>query len=333
VQLDHPLAAFWAAAIAAAVSFILLGWLLRSGLAWKLALDHPNERSLHERPTPRIGGIGIILGILACWGFLSAVPAVLLGCVLGLAAVSYADDRLGVPVPLRFAAHMGAAAIWALSLLPGGQPGVMLVLVLAIGWSINLYNFMDGSDGLAGGMAVIGFSSLAVVAMRTGHPGLAALCASVAAAAVGFLAYNFPPARLFMGDVGSVPLGFLAGAIGSLGWQQGAWPWWLPALVFAPFLLDASVTLGRRLVRGERVWQAHRDHYYQRLVRMGWSHRRTALAEYALMIGLGTVAAALVGANAHGQALGLAVVTCVLIALMVAVDSRWKRYQEHPGRP
>jgi UDP-N-acetylmuramyl pentapeptide phosphotransferase/UDP-N-acetylglucosamine-1-phosphate transferase len=99
------------------------------------------------------------------------------------------------------------------------------------------------------------------------------VCAGVAAAAAGFLCFNFHPARIFMGDVGSVPLGFTAGALGLVGWRSGAWPLWFPLLVFAPFILDATVTLLRRALRGEKVWQAHRSHYYQRMVQMGLGHR------------------------------------------------------------
>lgn len=144
---------------------------------------------------------------------------------------------------------------------------------------------MDGADGLAGGMAVIGFGTLALLAWMGGAVMLAAHCAAIALAALAFLRFNFPPARLFMGDVGSIPLGFLAAASGILGTLHQVWHWSLPLLVFSPFIVDASATLLARLRRGERIWRAHRTHYYQRLVRGGWSHRRLAYAEYALMSG------------------------------------------------
>src|SRR5207344_2645488 len=123
-----------------------------------------------------------------------------------------------------------------------------------------------------------------------GNVEIEVLAWSISAAAAGFLIFNFPPAKIFMGDVGSIPLGFLAGAIGVTGWQQGLWPLWFPLVVFAPFIVDATVTLARRVLRGEAVWQAHRSHYYQRIILTGWSHRRTALAEYALMAGGGCLA-------------------------------------------
>src|SRR5690606_10611586 len=139
-----------------------------------------------------------------------------------------------------------------------------------------LYNFMDGSDGLAGGMAVIGFGAGGAAAWLAGDAALPPGHLCVAAAAAASLVFNRPPPRTFLGGAGSVPLAFLAAALGSFGWRAGCWPAWFPVLVFAPFVIDATLTLARRIARRERIWQAHRDHYYQRLVRMGWGHRRTA---------------------------------------------------------
>jgi UDP-N-acetylmuramyl pentapeptide phosphotransferase/UDP-N-acetylglucosamine-1-phosphate transferase len=292
-----------------------------------LALDRPNERSLHAAPRPRIGGLGIAVGVLLGFVLVPALPTYVVPCYLGLASISFLDDRLGVAVTLRLSAHFAAAGVWVVAAMAGQGLAMTLLLVFCIVWATNLYNFMDGSDGLAGGMTVIGFSFLAVAAWQTGHPDLAALCASVAGAGLGFLAYNFPPARLFMGDVGSVPLGFLAGAIGCWGSYEGAWPPWLPALVFAPFLADASVTLARRMFRGERVWHAHRDHYYQRLIRMGWSHRRTALVEYAIMFGLGLLGVRLCSASEFDRLIGLAFASLLLASLMALVDRKWVRFQ------
>jgi UDP-N-acetylmuramyl pentapeptide phosphotransferase/UDP-N-acetylglucosamine-1-phosphate transferase len=200
------------------------------------------------------------------------------------------------------------------------------VLWLAIAWTTNLYNFMDGSDGLAGGMAVIGFGTYASAAWIGGNVEFELLAWSIAAAAAGFLIFNFPPAKIFMGDVGSIPLGFLAGALGVAGWQRELWPLWFPLVVFAPFIVDASVTLVRRVLRGERVWEAHRQHYYQRLILSGWSHRRTAVSEYGLMLLCG--AAALTGLQQPpaGQfALDFALALAI-VAAMWAVDRRWKRF-------
>ena len=161
---------------------------------------------------------------------------------------------------------------------------------------------MDGSDGLAGGMALIGFGAYAVAAQLAGDQPLAVLSLALCAASAAFLLYNFHPARIFMGDVGSVPLGFLAGALGLAGWANDVWPLWFPLLVFAPFMCDATLTLLKRLLRRERVWQAHREHYYQRLVRMGFGHRGTAWIEYAAMLGCALAALAARAAEPWVQA-------------------------------
>ncbi len=161
---------------------------------------------------------------------------------------------------------------------------MLLLGTLAVVWMTNLYNFMDGADGLAGGMAAIGFGALALAALLGGAPELAAFCAAIAAVALAFLRFNFPPAQIFMGDTGSIPLGFLAATLGIFGMQQNLWPWPFPLLVFLPFIADASVTLFRRALRGEKIWQAHRSHYYQRVVLLGASHRQLALVAYVLML-------------------------------------------------
>jgi UDP-N-acetylmuramyl pentapeptide phosphotransferase/UDP-N-acetylglucosamine-1-phosphate transferase len=128
-----------------------------------------------------------------------------------------------------------------------------------------------------------------------------------------------------MGDAGSIPLGFLAGALGLQGWHQGLWPLWFPLAVFAPFIADASVTLLRRLLRRERVWQAHRSHYYQRVILLGWSHRRTALAEYGLMAASGAAALLAVHSVPVVQLLALGALLCVYLAAGWVVDVRWQR--------
>jgi UDP-N-acetylmuramyl pentapeptide phosphotransferase/UDP-N-acetylglucosamine-1-phosphate transferase len=187
----------------------------------------------------------------------------------------------------------------------------------------NLYNFMDGSDGLAGGMAAFGFSSLALAAWLSDALGLAVFCASVAAAALAFLRFNFPLARVFMGDAGSIPLGFLAATLGILGVLQNLWPMLFPLLVFSPFIVDASLTLLRRGIAREKVWQAHRSHYYQRLVRMGWSHRRLALGEYALMAASGVSGIAIVIQPNWQAGMVAAWLVCYAI-LAIIIDRRWK---------
>ncbi len=184
-------------------------------------------------------------------------------------------------------------------------------------WMTNLYNFMDGANGLAGGMTVIGFSALAAAA---DNPLLA--CAA-AGAGLGFLFFNFDPARVFLGDSGSIPLGFLAGALCFAGVVSGQWPLWFPLLVFAPFVIDATATLLKRMMRREKIWAAHRQHYYQRLIRMGWSHRRLATAEYLLMAVCGGWALLLLPVSPMMQAFGVALCIGVHLGLMAWIDLRW----------
>ena len=289
-------------------------------------MDEPNHRSLHRAPTPRIGGLGILAGVLASLTFLN--PELWLAAALGfaLAALSFLDDRSGVPILIRFSAHFAAAAIWVENL--GAWPPLwFLTAVLLLVWMTNLYNFMDGADGLAGGMAVTGFSAYAAGAWLGGQGEFALFCATVAAASLGFLRFNFPPAQIFMGDVGSIALGFLAGALGLLGWRLGLWPAWFPLLVFSPFVVDATLTLLRRVLSGERFWQAHSEHYYQRLLRLGWRQRRMALTEYALMIVSAASALCLTHADAVLQVSVLAIWLLAYGALAWRIDTAWRRQE------
>ena len=309
-----PFAAFLAC-------WLTLAWLLRRGTS--LPMDHPNERSLHVSPTPRIGGLGIMAGVLVAsvWLADGALLPVMLAA-FALAAISLLDDMRGLPVALRFLAHFIAAAACLLAL--GLTCWTLLAGTLAAVWMTNLYNFMDGSDGLAGGMAVIGFGALALAAWMGDAHGLAVFCAAIAAAALAFLRFNFPPARVFMGDAGSIPLGFMAAALGIFGARQNVWPWLFPLLVFSPFIVDASVTLARRGLRGEKIWQAHRSHYYQRAVLLGASHRQLALAAYALMLAVAALAFVwLILPLSAVWVLILSATTYLLI--FRAIDWRWHR--------
>jgi UDP-N-acetylmuramyl pentapeptide phosphotransferase/UDP-N-acetylglucosamine-1-phosphate transferase len=231
---------------------------------------------------------------------------------------------------VRLIAHLAAAAVLVGNTLWPGDPLSVVLLIIAIAWITNLYNFMDGSDGLAGGMAVIGFGTYAMAAYAAGDATLAALCVALAAAAAAFLTHNFPPARIFLGDAGSIPLGFLAAALGIVGWHGDLWPLWFPALVFGPFIGDATVTLLRRLFRGERVWQAHKDHYYQRLVRMGFGHRGTAVVGYLVMAACGAMA--LFGRTQPLiiQVFAFLSAAAGLAVIAAWVDLRWARYTAAP---
>ena len=249
-------------------------------------LDHPNERSLHQRPVPRVGGIGVAAGIAVSVPFVSQVEwwPLWLGAVI-LVGISFLDDIIGLPIIGRLLVHFVVAGGAAAGLLLNHTGvGWVLLAVVAIVWMTNLYNFMDGMDGLAGGMALFGFGFYALAGVLSGHLPFAVTNAAIAAAAGAFLLFNFHPARIFMGDAGSTLLGFLAACLGLVGWQLGIWTLWFPGLVFSPFIVDATVTLARRILRGEKIWRPHREHYYQRLVLSGWGHRRTVLAEYGVMV-------------------------------------------------
>jgi UDP-N-acetylmuramyl pentapeptide phosphotransferase/UDP-N-acetylglucosamine-1-phosphate transferase len=308
----------WLLALAApaAITLLVIAVLRRTRWAARLA-DHPNERSLHTRPTPRLGGLAIMVAALPVAAFLAPALASAWALAACLALVSLADDFRSLPIAVRLPAHFTAAAIVLVVLAPPAFPLAAVGLcVLAIAWMTNLYNFMDGADGLAGGMSVIGFAAYALAAHAGGAMGLALGSAALASAALGFLVLNFPPARVFMGDAGSIPLGFLAAALGLQGLWAGAWPAWFPVLVFSPFIVDASVTIARRLARGERVWIAHRQHAYQRLVLSGWSARRLALAAYGVMLGASASAlAARAGSEATRYA--ILVVWCGLYAVAI----------------
>jgi len=298
----------------------------------KFALDQPNARSLHQHPVPRTGGIGVLLGGAVALGFGAAELWLPLALALGLAAFSFADDVHGMPTATRLLAHLAAAALLAWYLLSPMDPAQLAVLVVAVVWITNLYNFMDGADGLAAGMAAVGFGVYAAAALMSGHAPLGAACLALAAASAAFLLHNFHPARIFLGDVGSIPLGFLAAGLGLQGWRDDLWQLWFPVLVFGPFIGDATVTLVRRLARGERIWQAHLDHYYQRMVRMGLGHRRTAWVAYLAMLACGI--AALLGRvqPPPGQAAAFAAASILLAVAAAWVDVRWSRFVRDAGK-
>lgn len=306
--------------VAFVVAYLMLHWMLASGSRW-LPLDHPNARSLHVNPIPRVGGLAIMAGILAAMTvtFSLWIPVLLSVVYMG---VSLLDDIKGLGVMPRLLIHIAVAALYLAWAVPHMPPLLWGILLLALVWGVNLYNFMDGSDGLAGGMAFFGFGSLAIAAQLAGALDVALASASVAMAALAFLRFNFHPAMVFMGDVGSIPLGFLAGAISILGWQSGLWSAAFPFVVFSPFLVDATATLTRRLLRGEKVWQAHRTHYYQRLIQSGMGHRNTALMEYGLMAFSGF--SAVLGERTGHMGAVLLFWALLYPILMREVDRRWR---------
>lgn len=269
-----------------------------------LLIDQPNARSLHSRPTPASGGVAILIAlILIVVANSFFVPVFhytaplgwLYGSSLLIAVISLIDDWRSLSPLARLLAHSLAATVflgfggWQLTHLnlPGLHWEMPFLLAavfcfLVMAWMTNLYNFMDGMDGFAGGMAVIGFASYAFLCREDAL--FMQLNLFIVAATSGFLVFNFPPARIFMGDSGAAFLGFLAAAFALWADQAALFPLWIAVLIFSPFIVDATVTLLRRLWRGEKIWQAHKSHYYQKLVQLGWGHKKTVLWEYAVML-------------------------------------------------
>ncbi|MDP6604622.1 MAG: glycosyltransferase family 4 protein [Rhodospirillales bacterium] len=260
-------------------------------LGRRAILDHPNERSSHVTPKPRGAGLAVIAVVIVAWGALgTGAPsfertAILTVCAgaFGLAALSFVDDLKGISVGWRLLGQFAAvAAVLAAtaergSYFAGILPPSLDLLAAAVVWVwfINLFNFMDGIDGIAGvETASIGFG-VTCAALLAGFGLLPALLGlTVAAAALGFLWWNWEPAKVFLGDVGSVPLGFL------LGWllldlsARGLWV--AAAILPSYYFADATITLGRRALRRAPVWRAHREHFYQRAVRSGRPHAAVA---------------------------------------------------------
>lgn len=293
-------------------------------------LDRPNERSSHRVPTPRGGGLALLTAVLLVWaGFVAAgrappaIGAVLIAAVV-LATVSWIDDLHGLSPLLRLTVQTAAVAIGLAGLpelrdVPGWPLGAAFLAGAGLLWLwwVNAFNFMDGIDGLAGAEAAAIGAGLAAIGGGS-DPVLMPLAAAVAGGAVGFLLWNWAPARIFLGDVGSTALGYLTGFL-LLGFAlRGHWR----AALILPlyFLADATITLLRRLLRGERVWQAHRQHFYQHAVGRGLGHGAVAgrvAAADLLLIGCAWAAERGWGA----AALGLAAV--VVGVLLLALARGW----------
>lgn len=283
----------------------LLSWLLASRVrlyALDRLLDIPNERSSHTAPTPRGGGLaiaftvigGVIIAAFRHWISWDLAFALSGGGAM-IAAVGWIDDHRSLSALTRFAVQFLSAA-WALFWL-GGLPALSLgnaqvhlglfgtVLgVIGIVWAINLYNFVDGIDGLAAGEAVSTGVIGGLILLAMGHYGLAMVALLIAAANAGFLPLNWAPAKLFMGDVGSGMLGYVFAVLAIASENAGAVPLLIWVLLLGAFVFDATVTLCRRIAHGERWYHAHHSHAYQRMVQAGRSH--AAVSSMILIINL-----------------------------------------------
>ena len=308
--------------VSAILTLFCVGAVRRYALAHQL-LDVPNERSLHTVPTSRGGGVAVVaissIGffLLAWFGVLDySLTAVLVGGGLAVAGIGLADDRQGVSRLLRLIVHIGAA-VWAVYMLDGTpvlQIGTRLVelngfwypvSVVGIVWTLNLFNFMDGIDGIAASEAIF----VALAGALLGFPMAVAAGVSVAAAVLagsglGFLVWNWPPAKIFMGDVGSQFLGFGFAAIAVIAaeYDLSRTSALVMPLLFFNFIFDTGLTFIRRLAMGQNVTAAHRSHLYQLMNRLGASHFRVSMFHFAVTAAQGLGVMVLIQLPAESRA-------------------------------
>jgi Fuc2NAc and GlcNAc transferase len=328
----------------AVAAWMLTGAMRRYALA-RQVLDHPNERSSHTVPTPRGGGVAIVVAVavgllaLAATGQIQPHGAwAVLGAGGIVAVVGFIDDHRPIPARWRLLAHV-AAALWVLGWLGGLPPlpmaggtlqfgalGAVLATVSLV-WLLNLYNFMDGIDGIAAVQAVcVALPGAALWWVATGASDALAPVL-VAAAVLGFLPWNFPSARIFMGDAGSGFLGIVFGALALWSAHQQPTLIWVWPILLGVFVVDASVTLLRRLVRRERVYEAHRSHAYQYAARIYRGHRAVTLAVGAIdLLWLAPLATAVARGWLDGP-LGVAIAYAPLVALAYRYKAGAKELQ------
>lgn len=324
----------WLVFAAVLSASLLLTWVLRRYALSRSLMDIPNGRSSHSVPTPRGGGVAIVLTYLvtlvlvAFAGWVSwSIALPLLGAGALIAVVGFLDDHGHIAARWRLLSHFGAAT-WALFWM-GGLPTISLVGVeldlgwlghvlaaLYLVWMLNLYNFMDGIDGIASIEAVCACAGACLVYWLTGHENLMIAPMLLAVAVLGFLYWNFPPARIFMGDAGS---GFLGVVIAILS-LQAAWAapemLWVWLILLGVFIVDATFTLGRRLLRGDKVYEAHRSHAYQYASRLAGRHLPVTLTVMAINLLWLLPIAVFVGLGFDGV-LGLLVAYIPLVFLAI----------------
>ena len=284
-----------AAATVAATACLLTWFVMR--LARRLALlDVPNERSSHQLPTPRGGGAAIVFTVVGTW-LLAAVyglvdrqdVVVLAAGGLLVAAVGLADDRSDVPAKWRLLVHLISAGLLVaatgglneISLgglsLELGWVGAILALLYVV-WLLNQYNYMDGIDGIAGVEAVTVALPAAALLWSVGDAAMAVVTVTIGAASLGFLVWNWAPAKIFMGDVGSSFVGYVFGALVVVSHSTSGVDIYAWSILLGVFIVDATVTLIRRIVTREKFYEAHRSHAYQHAVDRHGSHARVSIA-------------------------------------------------------
>lgn len=284
----------------------------------------PGERQSHQHATPTGGGLGLVFAIILTTLSLELIISLpffwwqkMLPGVLLLAIVGWRDDKLPVSPLLRLLIQF-AVSIWLIGFgwweFPLKEMFLSTCAIVAMIWLMNVYNFMDGSNGMAGFQGVFAGMTMAVFFQIGGEYSMALVALAVAAACAGFLPLNFPSARVFMGDVSSVPLGFIFASFAIYGIQTGSISLPLSILIMSVFFVDATLTLLSRAFQGERWYTAHARHVYQRLIAHGWSHQRVLVVYQAINMVL--VLPAIVLVKMYPQH---ALVTVALILLLLGV--------------
>lgn len=314
-------------------------------------LDIPNERSSHTGPVARGGGLAIVVitlaGLIALWLFeqdltWKSLLIYVIGAVL-IAAISWLDDLHSLPKSVRFAAH-GLAAIIAilgfgyyssvafpfLGQLQSSWAGLLITFFWVVGLT-NAYNFMDGIDGIAGGQAVVAGLGWAVLGWLNDLTLITTLGVLVAASSLGFLGHNWPPARIFMGDVGSAFLGYTFAVLAVIAAQNDPRLALAGVLLVWPFVFDTIFTFFRRMHKGENVFTAHRSHLYQRLVIAGCSHRFVTLL-YMGLAAIGAVLALAWSQNTPGNMLPVGISMPMLCLMLWAFVIRQERLRKFDVR-
>jgi UDP-N-acetylmuramyl pentapeptide phosphotransferase/UDP-N-acetylglucosamine-1-phosphate transferase len=272
-------------ALAILIAFVIAFGVVRTAIAYahrRGMFDQPGQRRSHKIPTPRGGGIGIIVSVIltmpACLLYLQPawplhVVITLVIAVAMVACIGWWDDHSSLPALPRFGVQILAVVVFSVALLWAGLSWLWLpLLVLAGAWSINLHNFMDGIDGLLAQQGIFVACGLAVLAWFAGQPALAGASACLGAACLGFWFYNRSPARIFMGDVGSGSIGLLVFALIAMLWRVNWLLLWPALILSSAFVTDATLTLLVRILGGRRWYAAHREHLYQWIVRRGHTH-------------------------------------------------------------
>jgi len=293
-----PLAQGLIVAATAMVFSLVFGPVMRRVGTRLHVVDVPNQRSSHTQIVPRTGGVAIILAMI-CTMALMGKPTAPLLVAMGLGAmgsiVSFIDDFVSLSSLVRLLVHLGVAAVSIFMIqlhlrelalpfwtLPFPYWVGLAVAALFVTGFINFFNFMDGINGIAASQGIVGAATLAVLLAMGGAGNSVLVSAALVGGCLGFLPYNFPRATMFMGDMGSTTIGFSLAMLTLIGARH--WPWVACLLPLGVFIYDATFTLFKRLLRGENVLKAHREHHYQLLIRSGWSHLRVTLLQVGLML-------------------------------------------------